>query len=166
MIPCGGSSVAPTLSFRFGSALFYDIPLENSTFLLVFSLKKHPKSNGFQVFIGINKFSRIHCASFYRFPPSVRSSSPGQKKRPPHQRYGGLVSALPIFPVSHPTSIFGGSELNFCVRDGNRWTLAPISTDYCDPDWNREKNRGLLQGLLVGVTYFPSQSPDKYRPRR
>ena len=38
--------------------------------------------------------------------------------------------ALPIFPVSHPTSIFGGDELNFCVRDGNRWTLTPISTNY------------------------------------
>ena len=38
--------------------------------------------------------------------------------------------ALPIFPVSHPTSIFGACELNFCVRDGNRWTLVPISTNY------------------------------------
>jgi hypothetical protein len=38
--------------------------------------------------------------------------------------------ALPIFPASHPASIFGASELNFCVRDGNRWTLAPISTNY------------------------------------
>ena len=38
--------------------------------------------------------------------------------------------ALPIFPVSHPTSIFGACELNFCVRYGNRWTLTPISTNY------------------------------------
>ena len=37
--------------------------------------------------------------------------------------------ALPIFPVSHPTSIFGGDELNFCVRYGNRWTLTPINTN-------------------------------------
>ena len=37
--------------------------------------------------------------------------------------------ALPIFPVSHPTSIFGECELNFCVRDGNRWTLTPINTN-------------------------------------
>ena len=37
--------------------------------------------------------------------------------------------ALPIFAVSHPTTIFGGSELNFCVRDGNRWTLTPINTN-------------------------------------
>ena len=38
--------------------------------------------------------------------------------------------ALPIFPASHPASIFGGYELNFCVRDGNGWTLALISTNY------------------------------------
>ena len=38
--------------------------------------------------------------------------------------------ALPIFPASHPASIFGGHELNFCVRDGNRWTLMPINTNY------------------------------------
>ena len=38
--------------------------------------------------------------------------------------------ALPIFPASHPTSIFGTCELNFCVRYGNRWTLTPISTNY------------------------------------
>ena len=43
---------------------------------------------------------------------------------------GRFVLALPIFPVSHPTSIFGGNELNFCVRYGNRWTLIPISTNY------------------------------------
>ena len=45
-------------------------------------------------------------------------------------RSAGFVLALPIFPVSHPTSIFGENELNFCVRYGNRWTLIPISTNY------------------------------------
>ena len=38
--------------------------------------------------------------------------------------------ALPIFPGSHPPSIVGANELNFCVRDGNRWTLAAINTNY------------------------------------
>ena len=38
--------------------------------------------------------------------------------------------ALPIFPASHPASIFGEHELNFCVRDGNRWTLIAINTNY------------------------------------
>ena len=39
--------------------------------------------------------------------------------------------ALPIFPGSHPPSIVGANELNFCVRDGNRWTLAAINTNSC-----------------------------------
>ena len=30
--------------------------------------------------------------------------------------------ALPIFPGSRPPSIVGAYELNFCVRDENRWT--------------------------------------------
>ena len=38
--------------------------------------------------------------------------------------------ALPIFPGSHPPSIVGAHELNFCVRDGNRWTLMTINTNY------------------------------------
>ena len=38
--------------------------------------------------------------------------------------------ALPIFPCSHPQSIVGEGELNFCVRDGNRWTLTPINTNF------------------------------------
>ena len=38
--------------------------------------------------------------------------------------------ALPIFPVSHPTSIVGEGVLNFCVRYGNRWTHTPINTNY------------------------------------
>ena len=37
--------------------------------------------------------------------------------------------ALPIFPGSHPPSIVGACELNFCVRDGNRWTLTAINTN-------------------------------------
>ena len=40
--------------------------------------------------------------------------------------------ALPIFTASHPATIVGANELNFCVRDGNRWTLAAINTNYID----------------------------------
>ena len=39
------------------------------------------------------------------------------------------MSALPIFPGRLQPSIFGAGELNFCVRDGNRWTLTAINTD-------------------------------------
>ena len=38
--------------------------------------------------------------------------------------------ALPIFPSSYPLSIVGADELNFCVRDGNRWTLIAINTNF------------------------------------
>ena len=37
--------------------------------------------------------------------------------------------ALSIFTCSHPHTIVDGTELNFCVRDGNRWTLRPINTN-------------------------------------
>ena len=40
------------------------------------------------------------------------------------------VFALPIFPGSRPPSIVGADELNFCVRDGNRWTLIAINTNF------------------------------------
>ena len=41
-----------------------------------------------------------------------------------------FVSALPIFPGRRQPSIFGASELNCRVRDGNGWTLTAISTDF------------------------------------
>ena len=40
-----------------------------------------------------------------------------------------FVFALPIFTASHPATIVGVHELNFCVRDGNRWTLMTINTN-------------------------------------
>ena len=53
--------------------------------------------------------------------------------------YGGIYSKtplwvyalcwhLPIFPGRHQPSIFGTTELNFCVRYGNRCTLVTINT--------------------------------------
>ena len=55
--------------------------------------------------------------------------------------YGGIYSKtplwvyalcwhLPIFPGRHQPSIFGTTELNLCVRYGNRWTLSVINTNY------------------------------------
>ena len=37
--------------------------------------------------------------------------------------------ALPIFTASHPATIVGVHVLNFCVRDGNRWTHMTINTN-------------------------------------
>ena len=47
----------------------------------------------------------------------------------PDRLVRGFVFALPIFPGSRPPSIVGACELNFCVRDGNRWTLTAINTN-------------------------------------
>ena len=38
--------------------------------------------------------------------------------------------AIPIFTARHQATIVGGHELNFCVRDGNRWTLMTIITNF------------------------------------
>ena len=40
-----------------------------------------------------------------------------------------LGFALPIFTARHQATIVGVCELNFCVRDGNRWTLTTINTN-------------------------------------
>ena len=52
------------------------------------------------------------------------------QKTASQKRSGFFVLALPIFPAIHPESIVGADELNFCVRDGNRWTLIAINTNY------------------------------------
>ena len=38
----------------------------------------------------------------------------------------------PIFPVRRRTSIFGSAQLNFCVRNGYRWTLCDNNTNYTE----------------------------------
>ncbi len=58
------------------------------------------------------------------------------KKQPPRQGRLHLCWRKPIFPGRHQPSIFGTSELNFRVRDGNGWTLAVINTNYCRPSWS------------------------------
>ena len=60
----------------------------------------------------------------------VHLSSLTTKKASPIGETSLFVLALPIFPASHPASIVGADELNFCVRDGNRWTLIAINTNY------------------------------------
>ena len=63
--------------------------------------------------------------------------------------------ALPIFPVSHPTSIFGACELNFCVRYGNRWTLTPINTNYsgCTLKTEHQSNFAIIEANQLEPAY-------------
>ena len=72
----------------------------------------------------------IHFSVFihFRAPPLQRTPRQGAKKAPIFR--SELMLALPIFPCSHPQSIVGANELNFCVRDGNRYTLTAINTNY------------------------------------
>ena len=45
---------------------------------------------------------------------------------------GAAMGRLPIFTSRFQLTIFGTSELNFCVRNGNRWNLTVIDTDRFD----------------------------------
>ena len=68
----------------------------------------------------------------------IRSSFAGKKrpggafqaKKKLHPFGRSFVLALSIFTYSHPYTIVDEPELNFCVRDGNRWTLRPINTNF------------------------------------
>ena len=41
-----------------------------------------------------------------------------------------LNQQLPILPGRFQPSTFGVYELNYCVRDGNRWFLVAIVTEF------------------------------------
>ena len=88
--------------------------------------------------------------------------------------YGAfLMLALPIFPGSHPPSIVGACELNFCVRDGNRWTLTAINTN--SYGWRfppsfivkslPASNRFILAHSVLLVNCFLRTAGDPYRIR-
>ena len=62
---------------------------------------------------------------------------------------GAYMLALPIFPGRHQPSIVGAYELNFCVRDGNRWTLIAINTNCGD-----KSSSSLLWRKMVTHTGF------------
>ena len=51
-----------------------------------------------------------------------------------------FVLALPIFPGRLQPSIVSRSELNYCVRNGNRWTLTLISTNSMSSE-NHSENK-------------------------
>ena len=72
--------------------------------------------------------------------------------------------ALPIFPGSRPPSIVGANELNFCVRDGNRWTLIAINTNYFgDPYRIRTDVNGVRGRCLNHLTNGPFGTPSGTR---
>ena len=76
-------------------------------------------------------------------PATILRIVTGMKKGP-DLRLSLLVFALPIFPCSHPQSIVGVHVLNFCVRDGNRWTHMTINTNSMDGCYTIFYIKGLL----------------------
>ena len=73
--------------------------------------------------------------------------------------------ALPIFPGSRPPSIVGVHVLNFCVRDGNRWTHMTINTNSLrksfDPSYIKLNPRGFL--LFAAFSAFLLGDPYRIR---
>ena len=66
--------------------------------------------------------------------------------------------ALPIFTASHPATIVGVHVLNFCVRDGNRWTHMTINTNlltFGDPYRIRTDVNGVRGRCLNHLTNGP-----------
>ena len=97
----------------------------------------------------------------------------GQKKKDEHF-CSSFVLALPIFPVRLQTSIFGRSELNFRVRNGNGWTLALINTNLLSlPSFQQQvfyqiltQLSSLLLEVLLAYLFFQEKiSGDPYGNR-
>ena len=78
-----------------------------------------------------------------------------RKKKTSNRGWRSLF-ALPIFPGSRPPSIVGADELNFCVRDGNRWTLIAINTNFLWTAVNR---------LYISNAFALDNLGDPYRIR-
>ena len=79
----------------------------------------------------IGKGSRIPCAQ--SFARGIFSFPPNDKKTPLTLTNQGLIGIRQrlILPGRVQPSTFSTGELNFCVRDGNRWNLSVIATGNC-----------------------------------
>ena len=68
------------------------------------------------------------------FSLPVKESTVQQKQTPEEFLPQGFHASrrLPIFTRRFQRTILGTSELNFCVRNGNRWNLTVIVTDQYD----------------------------------
>ena len=68
-----------------------------------------------------------------------------------HTFHSLLCWHRPIFPGRFQPSIFGTGELNFCVRNGNRWTLTAIGTNFTATAFRR---RYIKQVSLIYSNIF------------
>ena len=83
--------------------------------------------------VGVIYFTCRHTIVFaVQKRPGGAFQAKGDRKTPRPFGRGVLVLALSIFTCSHPHTIVDEPELNFCVRDGNRWTLRTINTNFVE----------------------------------
>ena len=59
------------------------------------------------------------------------------------------IRQRPILAVGVPTTTFGASKLNFCVRNGNRWVLTAIITGMA-PLVGLEATRKIKKSPILG----------------
>ena len=76
-----------------------------------------------------------------------------------------LMLALPIFPGSRPPSIVGVHVLNFCVRNGNRWTHMTINTNSVAEEVLPFLYKAGLHGFLLFAALTAYLLGDPYRIR-
>ena len=60
----------------------------------------------------------------------------------------------PTFPGSCPPSIIGAKELNYCVRDGNRWILFAIVTGLFEVVPSKLNNVYISKSSLVQLIFL------------
>ena len=105
--------------------------------------------------IGIFTDTTISLSSWLRQRPDHYTIRAGRNL--PDKEFlpqGFVVSRrLPIFTRRFQRTILGTSELNFCVRNGNRWNLTVIVTDQYD--WFS------ITFLSYFVQYFLKDVPSK-----
>ena len=69
-------------------------------------------------------------ASFFLENIDAKVTGKKTKQRTPNGMRHFVNRQRPTFPGSFPPSIISAKELNFCVRDGNRWSLPAIVTGF------------------------------------
>ena len=115
------------LSFSFGSPPSHPLTPTNKHPLSADPLIRTRGASSFFKFHRINtrnKFTHYRDTSRPILPPEK------SKRKKPDTSCQAWCWRRPIFPCSLPQSIVGADELNYCVRNGNRWTLVAKNTNY------------------------------------
>ena len=126
-----GSTICSAVSAKPTGPTASNMQRHSSALMILFDIGRPFPSYFFTIIsfhsLHDNVRGSLHNAQFFGIilvePADYRKTASQKAKR------FSFMLALPIFPASHPASIVGADELNFCVRDGNRWTLVAINTN-------------------------------------